>query len=124
MGVLSPLPQFEFSQATAHQPEVQREFVRQIVATGKFWRNEKSQIMQLVAPGDYCLVERKQGLRSILESGEVLKLTGATDDNAYDVLWIWLTANKWKLPRLDPGKPWSPERPRSEFGALPARLVR
>ena len=86
-----------------------------LVATERFWRNEKSQIMFKVGPHDYCLIERKQGLRTILE--EVLRLEGDLDDTAFDTLWIWITAAKWKLPRLNPERPWNPDKP------LPLRYV-
>lgn len=104
-------PAFCFLQRDAAKPESQRAFMAQVIATQRLWRNEKSQIMFKVGPDDYCLVERKQGLRSILESGEMLTLTGDLDDSAFDILWIWLTASKWKLPRLNPERAWNPPKP-------------
>jgi len=111
------MTKFEFLQRDAAKLESSRAFMAAIIATKRFWRNEKSQIMFEVEPGDYCLVERKQGLRTILEDGDVLRLAGDLDDTAFDILWIWLTAAKWKLPRLNPERPWNPPKP------LPLRNV-
>jgi len=111
------IPSYTFLQRDAAKPAAERAFMDVVLSTRRFWRNEKSQIMYEVAPGDYCLVERKQGLRSILGSGEVLHLDGDLDDSTFDILWIWITAQKWKLPRLHPEKPWNPEKP------LPLRNV-
>jgi len=106
------IPTFCFLQRDAASRETEREFLRQLIATGRFWRNEKSQIMFKVGSDDYVLIERKQGFRSILEDGDVLKLTGDLDDTCFDILWIWITAAKWKLPRLNPEKAWNPPTPK------------
>ena len=58
-----------------------------------------------VAPGDYCHVQRKQDFRSILDSGEFIRLSGDLDDAAFDTLWVWVTAHRWRLPRLNPHIP-------------------
>lgn len=105
------IPMFEFLQRDAAKLESSRAFMAAVLATKRFWRNEKSSIMFEVGPHDYCLVERKQGFRTILEDGEVLRLSGDLDDSAFDILWIWITAAKWKLPRLNPERPWSPPKP-------------
>lgn len=96
------IPTFRFLRRDAAQPASARKFMEAILATRRFWRNEKSQIFFEVAPGDYCLIERKQGLASVLEDGSCLSVTGddfRTDDA--HVLWVWLTAHKWKLPRIE-----------------------
>lgn len=116
-GNVMSIKSFCFLQRDAAKLESQRVFMAVVLSTGRFWRNEKSSIMFEVAPNDFCLIERKQGFRTILEDGEVLQLTGDVDDTTYDILWIWLTAAKWKLPRLNPEKPYSPSRP------LPVRNV-
>jgi hypothetical protein len=105
------IPAFTFLQRDAAKPAAERAFMDAVLATRRFWRNEKSQIMFEVAAGDHCLVERKQGLRSIIEAGEVVHLDGDIDDSAFDILWIWITAAKWKLPRLNPERPYSPPKP-------------
>ena len=108
---MKKIPTFEFRQATAPQAAKQKAFVELLAGTKRIWRNEKSQIMFEVWPGDFCLVERKQGLRSILEGGEVIEIIGDVDDNCFDILWIWVTAGKWRLPRMNPEKPWQDPRP-------------
>jgi len=105
------LPAYTFLQRDAAKPASARAFMDTLLGTRRFWRNEKSQIMFEIGAHDYCLIERKQGLRTILEEAEVIRLDGDLDDTAFDILWIWLTAAKWKLPRLNPGRPYSPLRP-------------
>jgi hypothetical protein len=105
------IPAYTFLQRDAAKSASARAFMDTLLGTRKFWRNEKSQLFFEVAPGDHVFLERKQGLRSILESGEVLRLDGDLDESAFDILWIWLTAAKWRLPRLNPERPWNPPKP-------------
>jgi len=105
------IPSFTFLQRDAAKSASEQTFMQAVIATHRIWRNERNQIMFKVAEGDYCLVERKQGLQSILDSGEVLTLKGDVDASAYDVLSIWLTAAKWKLPRLNPHLAYNPPKP-------------
>jgi hypothetical protein len=111
------IPSYTFLLRDAAKPATERAFMDVVLSTRRFWRNEKSQIMYEVAPGDYCLVERKLGLRSILNAGEVMRLDGDVDESTFDSLWFWITANKWKLPRLNPNLPFDPPAP------LPVRNV-
>jgi hypothetical protein len=94
------IPTFHFTRCDGSKPERAREFIAAVLATGRFWRSDKSQIKFKVAPGDYCLVERRHDLQSIIEDGEVLRLTGALDEAAWLALWTWLNASKWKLPLI------------------------
>lgn len=90
---------FKFTRCDATKPAAQRAFMAAIIATRRFSRNQKSQILFEVRPGDYCIIDRRQGLQSVLEDGQVLELSGDIDDTAIMAMWVWLTAAKWQLPR-------------------------
>ena len=104
------LPSFEFRQRDAALRDTPKIFVRGLVDTGRIFRNEKNQIVFAVARGDYSPILRKTELRAILEDGEFFTITGDVSDDAYQCLWCWLNDYRWKLPRLNPERPWNPER--------------
>jgi hypothetical protein len=96
------IPTFEYRLSTAvdHGP-ASKAFVAAIIKTNRFYRNDKSQIMFLVAPNDFVMIERKQGLLNIIEEGNVIEITGdpLTADAEFG-FWCWLTNQKWKLPNV------------------------
>ena len=98
--------------ADRSQPKI---FVDMLVSTGKFYRNERSQILFEVKPGDYVVVDRKQALREIIADGTVIRVDGDLGDSCTDCLWFWLTARKHTLTRI--GGAWNPPAP------LPVRHV-
>lgn len=106
------IPSFEYLLRDAPMPESRQRFIAALLATERFVRNEKSQILFVVnLPRDFCLVERWQGLQDILTSGEVMRITGDVSGSIWQDLWMWLTAAKWRLPRANPHVPYSPEKP-------------
>lgn len=96
------IPTFEYRLATAvdHGP-ASKAFVEAIIKTRRFYRNDKSQILFEIAPNDFVCVSRKQELRNILDDGDVVKITGdPLDDSAEFGFWLWLTAQRWKIPSI------------------------
>lgn len=90
---------FKFAKCDGSKPAKHQAFVEAIVNTRRFARSAKSQVLFEVSPGDWCLVERRHDLQSIIESGEVLRLEGDLDEATWLALWTWLQASKWRLPR-------------------------
>jgi hypothetical protein len=76
-------------------------FLQALIDSGRFFRNARSQILFLIAepPAQFMPVIRKEELRGILESGELLQLTGdsLTADDFFG-LWTWVYDRRWKLP--------------------------
>lgn len=104
------IPKYEFRMRDAAQLSEAKRFTDVVISTGRFRRNERSQIVFEASPGDWCLLERKQGLAQILADGDVIEFQGSLDD-ALDTLWIWLTARKHTLQRHNPHLPWQDSRP-------------
>ena len=117
-------PVFEFRMKDAPSAAFAKSFVQSMIETKRVFRNERGLIVWAIRPGDYCPIARKEELQSVLESGELLTITGPTDSPAcWFTLWCAITNRRWMLPRV--GGAWvGPDQPKPEYGALPARLVR
>jgi hypothetical protein len=105
-------PTFEFLLKSAPDRATARAWVDLCISTGRFHRNEKSQLTFKVGPGDHVLIVHKLGLRSILEDADVINVTGDLGETCTDCLWLWLNDLKWKLPRLNPNAAFNPPAPR------------
>jgi hypothetical protein len=105
--------EYEFCMARAAERTAPKVFVDALIATGKFWRDERSLLQYEVNKGDFCRIERRSEFAQIVQSGDALTILGAPlDDAVIDVLWLWLISRKWSLPRLNPGRSWvGPDRP-------------
>ncbi len=109
------IPTFEFREKDAAKPASARAWVQALVATGKFARNEKSTICYTVGkPDDYIYVVRKEDLTALVQDEVVIRVTGDLGDACNDCLWMWLTARKHLLTRLNPERPWVDSRPKFE----------
>jgi hypothetical protein len=107
-------PSYTFRLKDAAQRTEPKIFVDLLIETGKFYRNEKSQIMYQVSPGDYCLLERKHDLAQLIADGDVIAVDGDLGETCDGTLWIWLTARKFSLPRLNPHIPFQRPNPAEE----------
>lgn len=76
-------------------------FVAQLVGTGQFTRNAKSQVLFELEPGDFIAVSNKSLLLSLLKDASAVRLSAdyLDFDTHGSLLWSWLTEYKWKLPR-------------------------
>lgn len=106
------IPTYTFRLRDAARRDEAKIFVDLLLSTGRFYRNEKSQILFKIAPGDSCLIERKQGLSEILSDGDVVRVDGDIGPACEDCLWMWLTARKHTLPRLNPYTAYNPPAPK------------
>lgn len=89
-----------FQHLAADRGPMPTAFAKALIATGRFHRTARSQILFEVAPGDYVMLVRRADLTTILEAGEVIRITGdELDDNAYAGFWCWLNDRKWMIPR-------------------------
>jgi hypothetical protein len=102
---------FTFLQRDAALRDQPKKFCDALIASNRFWRDERGLIWFKVGEGDLVRIEHRGSLREILLSGEVIELAGDLDDNAYATLWLWFTSRSWTFPRLNPDKPWHPARP-------------
>src|ERR1039457_2178086 len=114
------VPVYEFNQRDAADRLAPKRFVDLLVSTGRFWRDEKSLMYFKIAEGDFSRLLRKSEFRQIMEDGNALRIEGG-DDNAYDVMWLWLVSRQYTLLRLHPSRPWTPSAPKCEFGAVGAK---
>jgi hypothetical protein len=111
------IPTFEFLQRDAAHLAQPKKFTDALIASGRFYRDERGLVKLKVGDGDYAVIDSKRTLREILISGEAIALTGDLDATAFDTMWLWFGARRWTFPRLNPERPWSPEKP------LPLRYV-
>jgi hypothetical protein len=109
------IPQYTFRLKDAAQKTEPRKFTDLLISTGKFRRNERSQIVFAVAKDDWVLVERKQQLTQIIDDGETIIVNGDLGDTCTDCLWMWLTSRKHTLQRHNPEKAWVDPRPAARF---------
>lgn len=106
---------YEFLLKNAALPGEPKRFTDALVASGKIWRNEHGLLQYMVGPGDYVLIQNRIMLREILLSGDVVAMAG--DDLDADMAWLWVTSRKFAFPRMNPERPYAPEKP------LPVRYV-
>jgi len=120
------IPVYEFTQRDAADRFAPKKFTDLLIGTGRFYRDERSHIKFKVAAveHDYVVIDSKHTLAQILLSGEVVEMHGSLEQTDFDVMWLWFTSRRWTFPRLNPERPWTPDRPKSQFGAVPAKPVR
>ena len=85
-----------FNYERAHSAErapFPREFMRALADTNQFFRNKRSGVVLFAPePGSFVPVIRADEFRSIVESGEVLLLTGdALTPDDWRALWFTVT---------------------------------
>ena len=105
------IPTFCFLQSTAAQPTEPKRFTDALIASGRFYRDERGLLKYKVAAGDYLVVESRNALKEILLSGDALKMSGDLGNDDFAVMWLWFTSRKFAFPRLNPEKAWNPEKP-------------
>jgi hypothetical protein len=88
-----------------------KKFVDALIATGRFWRDEKGLINFKVGSGDYVRVSSGFNLQQILEDGEALIVTGDLGASCFSTLWLWASSRKHSFPRLNPERPYNPDAP-------------
>ena len=102
-------PTFIFSLRDAAKPETAKAFVELVISTGRFARNEKGSVVWSPAPNDWVPIARANEFRAILEDGEIIRVTGDVNSDAYFTLWMYVADRRWKLPRI--GGAWNPDKP-------------
>ena len=114
------IPKYTFLQRDAAHPGEPKKFCDALIASGRFYRDERSFIKLKLEAGDYCIIDSKRTLREILLSGEAIQLDGDNSENATDTMWLWFAARRWTFPRLNPERPWNPPVPRPVAHVPPA----
>lgn len=111
MSAITPadVPAFEFRFKDAANPATAKQFVAVCLQTKRFARNEKGSIVWCPAPDDWIPIARAAEFRTILETGEVIRVTGDLHSDAYFALWMFLADRRWMLPRI--GGAWNPDKP-------------
>ncbi len=109
------ISKYEFLLKNAHLPGEPKRFTDALIASGRFWRNERGLLKFKIADDDYLTIEHRHALKEILASGDALVMSG--DDLDVDMAWLWFTSRKFTFPRMNPERPWNPEPP------LPVRYV-
>src|SRR5207237_848283 len=93
----------------AADPATAKAFVAVCLSTKRFARNEKGAVVWSPTPDDWIPIARAAEFRTVLEDGDVLKVTGdATTTDAFFCLWTYLNDRRWMLPRI--GGAWNPEK--------------
>lgn len=91
---------FEFLQRDAALRDRPKTFCDALIASGRFYRDDRAVIHFKIADGDFVRVDRKETLREILLTGGVITLTGdVDDDSATGTLWLWFASRRWTFPR-------------------------
>lgn len=104
-------PSYTFLQRDAAQLSEPKKFTDALIASGRFWRDERGLLWYKVAENDLARIEHRGALREILISGDAIKLSGDLDETAFATMWLWFTARSWTFPRMNPEKPWQPVKP-------------
>jgi hypothetical protein len=93
---------FEFRKALAgDRGAYPKAFFNALAASGRFFRNRRGQILFLASrnPDEFVAVQRREELRAILESAEVVRLTGdPLDNDDFAGMWFWLHDRRMFLP--------------------------
>jgi hypothetical protein len=110
-GLFMPLPSYTFLQRDAALLQEPKKFVDALIATNRFYRDERNLIQFKVGSGEYLRIESRGTFRELILTGDIIKLSGDIDAQAFEVLWLWLIARKWTLPRLNPERAWNPPKP-------------
>ena|SRR5438874_1594173 len=103
------VPKFNFSLRDAADRATAKQFAELCISTGRFARNEKGSVVWSPGPGDWIPIARHAEFRTVLEDGDVLKVTGDLNSDAYFTLWTFLNDRRWMLPRV--GGAWNPPKP-------------
>jgi hypothetical protein len=112
---MSSIPTFEFRLRDAPQRAVGKAFADLCISTKRFARNERGAVVWSPSPNDWIPIARAAEFRTVLEDGEILRITGdvgrGDDTDVYFTLWTMLNDRRWLLPRLNPSKPYEPPAP-------------
>ncbi len=97
---------FEYRSAQAgDRGPLPKQFVQTLIDTGRFFRSARGHVLFLASTrpfDEFVAIARRDELRAILESGEVLQLTGdELDADDYQGMWFWLSDFRWKLPSVN-----------------------
>jgi hypothetical protein len=101
--------QFHVLQRDAASRALAISFVQALVDTGRVARNERGVIVWQIGPNDWCPIARKEELQNVLETGELLTITGDTHvPDTWFVLWCAVNDRRFMLPRINARKPYVP----------------
>jgi hypothetical protein len=118
------IPVYTFTQRDAADRFAPKNFTDLLISTSRFLRDQHQRVQFKLDDGSWLLIDRKQTLKEILLTGDVVRVEGDLDDNAVDCWWLWLAARRGFFPRMNPQLPCEPIKPKPQYGAIPAHLVR
>ena len=86
------IPKFEFLQRDAAERLAPKRFTDALIASGRFYRDERGLLKYKVAAGDYLVIQHRHAFQEILLSGEAVEMSGDLGPDDFGTMWLWFTS--------------------------------